>query len=315
MIDILCLGSLTLDLFFQDNSLTIKKDRFNLALGGKYVTEKFSQGLGGGGGNIAVGLARANIKTALWSEIGDSGVGLLIRSRLKEEKVDCELLQEKTGLVNLSTILLSQKGERTIINHRSHSLDIQFTRKVKEILKTVKIFYLGNMPEMSIDTRVEVVQYAHNHNIQVALNLGVKDCRRRLKNLSALFENIDFLIVNRYELADILNISPSELSLRQINYHLKVKLNEKAILIVTDGEFGSFAYSKDQIFYQKAIQVKKVIDTTGAGDAFTSGFLAGQFYKKTLVESLSSGARNSSSVIQVINAQEGLLSEENLFSA
>ena len=74
MSEVLSIGSLTLDLFFQDQSLTIKKNRFNLALGGKYVVASFNQGIGGGGGNVAVGLSRAGIKTALWSEIGEGGV-------------------------------------------------------------------------------------------------------------------------------------------------------------------------------------------------------------------------------------------------
>lgn len=87
---VLSIGSLTLDLFFQDKSLTTKKNRFYLALGGKYVVNSFSQGIGGGGGNVAIGLSRAGIKTALCASIGQGGVSKLILDKLEEEKVETQ---------------------------------------------------------------------------------------------------------------------------------------------------------------------------------------------------------------------------------
>ncbi|MFA6005115.1 MAG: carbohydrate kinase family protein [Patescibacteria group bacterium] len=313
MIDFISIGSLTLDLFFQDESLTIQKDRFYLAIGGKYVVEKFVEGVGGGGGNIAVGVSRAGKKAAVWGQLGQGGVSKLIKERLLAEKVDCTLLEGHDAFTNISTVLLSPKGERTIVNHRSHAVNLTLSAERKAAIASARLLYLGNMPELSLEFRAEILHHAHGNNVKTALNLGVKDCRQGKKALSILFEDSDFIIINRHELADILSVPANELLLAEVNYHEELGVTEDAVVVITDGEYGSFAYTKQGIMKQDIVPVTQVIDTTGAGDAFTSGFLVSQLYNKSLQESLLAGARNSASIIQVINAQSALLTEKELF--
>ena len=313
MSKIVSVGSLTLDLFFQDKSLTIKKNRFNLALGGKYVTEYFNQGIGGGGGNIAVGLSRIGIETALWSQIGQGGVSSLIESRLLEENIIIDSLEFIPDLNNISVILLSEKGERTIINHRSHKSELDFNSVVKKLIKNSQGLYLGNLPELSLNLRQEILGYAKSHGLTTFLNLGVKDCRFRLKVLKKLIEQVDYLVLNRYELSDILNINPQELMPNIINYQSQIFDNNRAVLIITDGEFGSYAQSDKETIYQTAYKVPKVVDSTGAGDAFTSAFISGITLGYPLKLCLRAGAKNSASVIAKINAQDGLLAKDKLF--
>jgi sugar/nucleoside kinase (ribokinase family) len=171
------------------------------------------------------------------------------------------------------------------------------------------------MPEVSIEKRAEILMYAKEHGLKVVLNLGVKDCRLGKKALFELLNKVDILIVNRFELADILGYQPKELFLKKINYLKELNLKEeKSILVVTDGQWGSYAQTLSGIFYQKAFQVERIVDATGAGDAFTSGFIAGLLYEKDIQTSLSIGARNSAAVIKKINAQDGLLKYKDLFT-
>ncbi len=313
MSEVLSIGSLTLDLFFQDQSLTIKKNRFYLAIGGKYVVSDFNQGIGGGGGNIAVGLSRAGIKTSLWAEIGTGGVSKLVLSRLEEEKVNTNSLVVRENLTNISVILLSLKGERTIINHRSHQSEFIFGPKQQEIIRNLKMLYLGNLPEVSLEMRTSILEYAHQHGIKTFLNLGVKDCRLGLGKLKPLLDNVDYFLINRYELADILKIAANEVMPNIVNYQSKLFNNPQSMLVLTDGEFGSYVQTTDQIVHQIAYRVEKVVDATGAGDAFNSGFIIGIYYNLPLRQCLRSGAKNSASVIAKINAQDGLLFKGQLF--
>lgn len=309
----LSIGSLTLDLFFQDQSLTIKKNRFYLALGGKYVVSDFCQGIGGGGGNVAVGLSRAGIKTVLWAEIGRGGVSKLILDRLEVEKVQTEFLSAREEFTNISAILLSSNGERTVINHRSGEVRFNFSDKYQQLLKLVDFVYLGNLPEVPLDLRTTILTYAKKQQKTTFLNLGVKDCRLGIRKLKPLLSQVDYCIINRYELADILSLNPAELMPAVINYQPQLFSSEKATLIITDGEFGSYAQTKGIIIHQIAYKIPRLIDATGAGDAFTSGFISGVIYKFDLKHCLRAGAKNSSSVIAKINAQDGLLFRHQLF--
>jgi sugar/nucleoside kinase (ribokinase family) len=313
MTDIICVGSLTLDLFFQDESLTVERNRFFLAIGGKYVVNYFSQAIGGGGGNVAVGLARAGVKSALFTEIGTGGVSQLILAKLHDEGVNTQFLEKRPDLTNVSAILLSPSGERTIINHRSHKSKLDLMEHGEKLLTGVKTLYLGNMPEVALEERQKLLKLAKSKGLFTYLNLGVKDCRRGLTDLKEIFETVDNLIINRYELADILGVPANELVPRQLSYREKIFSSKHSLLVITDGEYGSYAQGTDGIVHQAALKVKQVIDATGAGDAFTSGFIAARLEGLSLQDSLRSGARNSASVIQKINAQDGLLGQEALF--
>lgn len=312
MHDVIALGSLTLDLFFRDDSLTISHDRFALALGGKYVANEFHDSLGGGGANVIIGIARAGLRGGLWSQIGVGGLSLYIRDQLTQEHIDLDLLEQEADFSNISTILLSARGERTIITHRSHDLQLETTPERLAALKECRLFFMGNMPEIPLEERDRLVGVVHESGHEVALNFGVKDCRRGLSALSSIFSKASLVFLNRYELGDVLDVKPTELLPNEINYHRALYLNDSAIAIITDGEFGSYAHTKSDIFYQPALQLEKVTDTTGAGDAFTSGFIAAHLYKHSIPECLERGARNSQSVISYVGAQKGLLNKEAL---
>ena len=311
MFDAISLGSLTLDLFFQDDSLTIRNGRFFLALGGKYVVEHFGESMGGGGANVAIGLSRAGIQTALWSQIGTEGLSLYMRTQLEAEGIHLTLMQEKPDFANLSAIVLSPKGERAILTHRSSHIVLDLSQSRMDALKHSRVVFIGNLPESSLLEREKIAKIARSAGAMVAVNLGVKDCRRGAE-IRSLLKQATIIILNRYELADALGIPANELALGTVNYHNRLQLEEGCILAITDGEFGAYAQTKMEIFFQPAHKLSRARDTTGAGDAFTSGFLSALFYGKNEKEALVWGSKNAASVIAKLTAQSGLLRKEEL---
>ena len=74
------------------------------------------------------------------------------------------------------------------------------------------------------------------------------------------------------------------------------------ILVITDGENGSYAYFDGKVYYQRAEKVEKIIDTTGAGDAFTAGFI-GEFIKTKDVErSMKAGSLYAAEILGRLGA-------------
>lgn len=79
------------------------------------------------------------------------------------------------------------------------------------------------------------------------------------------------------------------------------------ITVVTDGKNGAAVYENGKKILEKPALDVPVLETTGAGDAFASGFLAALFYEKNLETALDWGLKNSASVIQKVGAVDGLL--------
>ena len=68
------------------------------------------------------------------------------------------------------------------------------------------------------------------------------------------------------------------------------------IIIITDGKKGSYAFDNKR-YYQKAIKVNSITDATGAGDAYTSGFITHYLQTKDIQISMEKGARYASKIL------------------
>ncbi|MFZ2199795.1 MAG: PfkB family carbohydrate kinase, partial [Microgenomates group bacterium] len=62
-----------------------------------------------------------------------------------------------------------------------------------------------------------------------------------------------------------------------------------------------------KVSFFEGVKVKQVVDTTGAGDAFASGMVAGVLYGKSYDQAVSWGVKNATSVLKYIGAKRGLL--------
>jgi sugar/nucleoside kinase (ribokinase family) len=83
-------------------------------------------------------------------------------------------------------------------------------------------------------------------------------------------------------------------------------------VVITDGDNGSFAEDENNQFYGLGVEKVNVVEKTGAGDAYTAGFLAAVLSGKPIGEAMRWGTLNSASVVQKIGAEEGLLKKVEL---
>ena len=69
------------------------------------------------------------------------------------------------------------------------------------------------------------------------------------------------------------------------------------------GRGGSYCYDGNQVYYMRAMPISKVLDTTGAGDAYTAGFISGYFkYKGDIVKAMETGAHYAVKIIEKVGA-------------
>ena len=302
MYDLISVGTISIDLYFLGKSFTFKDNRFALALGGKYQAENFYLSVGGGGTNVAIGVAKHGYKVGILGKIGNNPFKKIIVDYLKDHQISLNLIDFEDNYYNLSTILLTQKGERTILHYSTpHQHLFSSTNPLIGITRT-KMVYLGNLPEVSLTQRIKFLRFLKKHNIARIVNLGVFDCRRPKNQIKEILEEVDILIVNGHEFSELVKAQYADIHFYEDVISWYIPYLKEKIVVITDGEKGSYAYHQGKVFFQKALKPAKILDTTGAGDGFTAGFISEFLASKDLVKSLKKGALYASCILGKIGA-------------
>ena len=322
MRQIICIGSSGKDIFLPTDEGIIldtpeditSQKKFAFELGAKYQIDDRFEALGGCAANVSVGLARLGIRVSCYTKIGDDMLGKWIGSELEKEKVKTDLIQtEKDCRSDLSAIIVNAKsGERTIFFNRDANEKLEiFPEKLKD---TDWIFAsaLNGEWEKNLDAIIGLVK---KENIKLAFNPGQRNIKDNPRKIIETIKNCDLLLLNKDEAIEITNNLQQTTNNEQLNdeVFLIQELNKLGpeIVVITDGLRGAWAFDGKNLFYVQSTE-DEPIDTTGAGDAFSSAFLAGCFKERKIEESLKWGAANGGSVVKYYGAIEGLLNMESI---
>jgi fructokinase len=155
--------------------------------------------------------------------------------------------------------------------------------------------------------------YAARKDIKVAWNPGVDELSAGWPKLKKLFPLVEVLSVNLDE-AIQLAMSRGE-KVQGMNPRVLIKKIHhfgQAMTVITQGSKGALVYDGSKLIFKSAPKIK-AINSTGAGDAFTSGFVTGLIrFKGNISRALSLGIHNSASVVMHVGAQRGILSAKDI---
>lgn len=274
----------------------------NVLVGSKVDIDRLSYEVGGGGINSAITFARNGHETILLSNIARDSAGEAIVRALDRENIDSSyvnfLSHKSTGT---SVILLDSKGgERTILTHRGASEKFDnFKASDLDLIQPDYLYATSLRGDM--DTLCSFFEKAKSLGTRVMFNPGLKELEQPQK-LIGLLEDVDILLVNKSEAAKMV---PGVL-LTELLYHLSSYVK---IAIITDGAMGGIAGNREtgEVYRFGIYEDVKMKDATGAGDAFGSGFLTAFAEKKTFRSSLIFASANSTSVVQKIGANRGII--------
>lgn len=300
MYQLVAIGDITVDMFFQGKTLTQDKEHFNLVIGGKYYADAFHSGLGGSAANVSIHGAQLGLDSAVVSKVGENAFKNIVVQTLARKTVSTEFLQFDRDHVSISSILLSPSGERTVVKYSDPKDHIELGDHALERVKRSGIIFMGNLPYVSVAERTKFMKAVRSETNLLATNFGSNDCQSGLAKLTPLIEAVDVLFLNRYELGDLLGKKGDTLKLD--DNQLKVLNTNLKMLVITDGSNGSYAYTSDVVYKQDAAKVTKVVDTTGAGDAFTAAFLVRYADNKNIQDSLAAAADYAAKIIGKIGA-------------
>ena len=290
--DIITFGSAVIDTFIDTNPKE-RKGNMIYPVGAKILIKEMRLATGGGGTNTAVGFSRLGLKTGCICKVGKDCDAGLILEELKKEKVDF-LGKVGSEITGRSVILDSKEHDRTVLTYKGGNDKVEFG-DIRS-LNTNWIHFSATM-ERSFETQERIVGYCKKNGIMVSLNPSlyqIKDLKGRIKKL---LKNVDILILNKEE-AEAL-VEKGDLFLGLMNLGAR-------IVCITDGKKGAKVYDGTYL-YSIGTKKVKVVETTGAGDAFSSGFVSGMMKKGDIEFAMQLGIANSESVIQERGAKNKLL--------
>ncbi|MDP3964832.1 MAG: carbohydrate kinase family protein, partial [bacterium] len=156
-----------------------------------------------------------------------------------------------------------------------------------------------------------ITAYLSSHpKIKLAWNPGSTQIKAGRGKLSRLLSKTEILILNRDEAIELAGTSAKNSNPRSLVKTLR-SWGPK-VVVITNGKKGVYAYAGEKVVFHQAL-VGKQTDTTGAGDAFGSTFVAGYIRSRgELALPLREAAVNSSSVVRQVGAQAGLLRRKAL---
>ena len=311
MARIVSLGSALQDIYLVDHDdltpTTIGNEAIfgNVLVGSKVDIDNLSYEVGGGGINSAITFSRNGHEVIFIGNIGNDSAGEAIIQVLDREGIDSSYVsyvnRRATGT---SVILLDSKGgERTILTYRGASEKFDnFDENDLELLQPDWLYVTTLRGD--IDTLTRFFTKAKELGAKIMFNPGVKELAKA-EQVMNLLEKVDILLVNKAEASQLV---PGVL-LTELLYHLNNYVN---VVIVTDGAMGGIAgdHETNEVYRFGIYEDVHMKDATGAGDAFGSGFLASFTNGKTFRQSLIFASANSTSVVQKIGANRGILNSE-----
>jgi sugar/nucleoside kinase (ribokinase family) len=276
-----------------------------IPLGSKVDVNNITFSTGGGASNAAVTFARQGIETYFMGVIGDDPAGEAIMQECDAEHIDSTMLKRHESLhTGYSVLLLAPGGERTILTYRgasSHFNTLDFD--VSKIPLSINWLYVSTLAgDMAI--LHSLFKYARDHNIKVCFNPGKKELAQTDK-LRALLEDVEVLILNKQEAQILFEGNTSEELVRHGHHYCNV-------VIISDGPQGIMATDGVNLIHAGLYDDIPVIDRTGAGDAFGSGFLSQFATGSSLAQAIIFGSANATSVISCIGAKQGILHYEHI---
>lgn len=313
--DVITIGDTTMDAFM---TLSDSHEKYHLTEKGelcfrhgeKINVERYDFSMGGNATNVAVGMARLGLKATLCSEIGDDEMSIKIRNSLAKENIERLFMIQTPGRSNFS-VIINHKGERTIFSEhieREHNFQI--------VDATAKCVYITSLGTKWHEPYNKALEFALAVNAKIAFNPGTPQLREGKEIVHKLLQKTDYLFLNKEEAEQLLFNHYNEKDDDSDDYikKLAVKLQKigPKIVIITNGQEGSFCLDDKGEFYTQEMLDGKPVERTGAGDSYTAGFLAATVYNLSIREAMKWGAFNAASVVSKIGAEEGLLTKDQM---
>ena len=253
---------------------------------------------GGSVANSIVGLSQLGGEVGFIGKISDDDFGVKYEEGLKKENVNFFYTKKKELLpTGTCLILITPDSERTMCTFLGTAGKISKNDLDANAIKKSDLVFLEGYLWDEGDPK-EAFEKAINLSKKTAMSLSDKFCvdRHKPNFLSLVKDKLDLVFANEGEITSLIDAKNFD---EVVSFGREIKKH----LVITRGERGAISIYKDEIKEIDAKKDLKVIDLTGAGDLFASGYLHGLINNFSQKECLIKATEMSSKIIQQIGAR------------
>jgi fructokinase len=235
-------------------------------------------------------------------KINSDEFGKIYKKSLEKIKVNFPYSEKTENLpTGASIIFITPDSERTMCTYLGISSQLSKNDINEDHIKDHELIFLEGYlwdKGMSEEMFKHVINLAKNNNIRIAMSLSDIFCVTRHRNdfFKLLTNDLNILIGNENEINQLMqkkNLLDSINELKKVN----------KLTIITRSKNGSIAVLNNEITNCESTKVEKVLDLTGAGDLFASGFLKEYLDKSNIKKCLQTGSELAGKIIQKIGAR------------
>lgn len=287
--DILTVGELLIDMISQDYDDDFEGD----------VYQRY---FGGSSANIAMNTNKLGVNSIVVSAVGNDGLGLFLKNQLQKSGVDTSYIQTVDHATSLVLLTKSKTSPKPIF-YRGADYHLQYNTKLSQAIKDSKILHFSSWPISRMPARKTIekcIEEARKNDLLIGFDPNYhpmlwQSGENGVDYVKSLIQKVDI-------------IKPSEDDAERIFGKGKVidhidkflSLGAK-LVIMTLGEDGAIVSNGNE-FIEFESYATKVVDSTGAGDAFWSGFYTALVKQYTLEESLKLGFAVSAYKLREVGA-------------
>jgi sugar/nucleoside kinase (ribokinase family) len=300
---VICLGNVLVDV------LAKPVDKLP-AKGGLLPVDHIELAMGGCASNTAIALSRLGVKTALWGKLGRDDFGEYALRQLKREKVDASgiVLDAKVS-TSATVVLIHSDAQRSFLHSMAANdaislSDIRFSKFSKFGHLHVGGYFL--FPALDGPRMAQVLKAAQKRGLTTSLDTAWDLNGKWLKTLKPCLPYLNYFMPSEREVKMLLGFTNPAKAAKTFQ-----KLGAKNV-VVKLGEKGSYLLGQSGAEIRVPAFKAKVMDTTGAGDAFCAGFIKGLSLSLGFKECLKLGNAAGAAAVTALGATAGIKSFQQL---
>lgn len=306
---VLTLGDIKHDTFVELPSASIlcKKHEPSctmcFAYGEKIPVGAFFSQIAGTAPNVAVGAIKLGHTAGVISSVGDDYDGDRALTFLQEQGIETAYVsRKKLQRLTHAVVLNFQRESTQLVAHN------EITHHFPKKLSAPDLLHVAEMSDGYRRVYKDILAFCKKHATPLSINPGIVQITERSRELLALLRITSVLFVNLHE-AHLLAKLPASASPRKLLTAL-LTLGPGTV-VITDGARGAYAAQGKQFHFAPPFPATPK-ETTGAGDAFSTGVLGALLHDRSLAEALAWGSVNGASVVEYIGPTAGLLTSREI---